>query len=162
MAALGTLCTEATAVLLVEAGAVPALHALAVQRGEQDAFALATTLAAQRLLQAGPSREALLQRPELAARFAELLEHPSKEVARAADVALDCIAAISEEWAASARRLRFEAHNRLWIDVIGGAASVAAAAAAAGIGGAAVGAEIVETEAMWVASPSPIFIQSAF
>lgn len=148
VAALGTLCTEGTAQLLVDAGVVPVLHRLTVQRGEEDAFALATTLAAHRLLRAGPSRDALLQRPELVARFTELLEHQSKEVSCAADAALDCVAALSEEWAASVRRLRFEAHNRLWIDVIGGAPSVVVTAN-----------ESVVGESSWVAPPSLLVLE---
>ncbi len=40
------------------------------------------------------------------------------QVARAADAALDAMAAGSEEWAASVRRLKFEAHNREWLQVV--------------------------------------------
>lgn len=35
----------------------------------------------------------------------------------AADAALDAIAAGSEEWAASVRHLKFEAHNREWLQL---------------------------------------------
>ena len=56
---------------------------------------------------------------------------------RAADAALDAIAAGSEEWGDSVRRLKFEAHNRHWLQVIHSdeqdtAAGLATAAAAAG------------------------------
>lgn len=124
VAAVGTLCTEATAAMLAEAGLVSALHGLVVQRMDDDEFVLRTTLTAHRLLQHAPTREALLERPELAAHFAELLEHASHEVARAADSALDCVVGLSDEWAASVRRLRFEAHNRLWIEHIEGDAAL--------------------------------------
>lgn len=40
------------------------------------------------------------------------------QVARAADAALDAVAAGCDEWAASVRRLKFEAHNREWLQVV--------------------------------------------
>ena len=43
---------------------------------------------------------------------------PRWQVARAADAALDAVAAGSPDWAASVRRLKFEAHNREWLLVI--------------------------------------------
>ena len=40
------------------------------------------------------------------------------QVVHAADAVLDAVAAGSEEWAASVRRLKFEAHNREWLQVV--------------------------------------------
>lgn len=40
------------------------------------------------------------------------------QVARAADAALDALAAGSEEWAASVRRLKFEAYNHEWLQLV--------------------------------------------
>lgn len=172
------------------------MHGLMVGRWEDDACVLATTAAAARLLAQPASRAALLAHPEVAARCAELLHHPAREVrlvgqwawrcggpggwgrlprfkvktapltatmacpsprpqvARAADAALDAVAAGSEEWAASVRRLKFEAHNREWLSLVqaelaeeaaaeaaaGGAAPAHSAAPEAAGGGPAIGA----------------------
>jgi hypothetical protein len=53
---------------------------------------------------------------------------------RAADAALDAIAAGSEEWGDSVRRLKFEAHNRDWLQVIHSADREAAAGLATAAG----------------------------
>lgn len=42
----------------------------------------------------------------------------SAQIAHAADVALDAVAAGSEEWATSVRRLRFETHNAAWLHLV--------------------------------------------
>jgi hypothetical protein len=39
-------------------------------------------------------------------------------VARAADAALEAIAAASSAWAACVQRLKFEAHNRQWLQLV--------------------------------------------
>ena len=44
---------------------------------------------------------------------------PPGQVVRAADRALDAISGLSEGWAASIRRLKFEQHNRDWLSVVG-------------------------------------------
>ena len=61
---------------------VDALHALMLERmDEEDAgFLLATTATSARMLAQAHTRAALLAHPEVAARFAELLQHPSREV----------------------------------------------------------------------------------
>lgn len=59
-----------------------ALHSLMLVRMEDEAFVLATTAAAARLLTQPSSRAALLAHPEVAARFAELLQHSMREVGR--------------------------------------------------------------------------------
>jgi hypothetical protein len=56
------------------------------------------------------------------------------QVMRAADAALDAIAAGSEEWGDSVRRLKFEAHNRDWLQVIHSADREAAAGLATAAG----------------------------
>lgn len=58
------------------------------------------------------------------------------QVARAADAALDAVAVSSEEWAASVRRLKFEAHNREWLALVQAELAAQAAAAEAAGGGA--------------------------
>ena len=40
------------------------------------------------------------------------------QVVRAADRALDAISDLSEEWEASIRRLKFEQHNREWLNMV--------------------------------------------
>lgn len=154
---------------------VEALHGLMLERMDDERYVLATTAAAARLAAQAPTRAALLAHAELAARFAELLQHtcrevcswwlpcccgegwqggasrygarparvrpgngapparntdqllyhvsgcaatPLPQVARAADAALDAVAAGSEEWAASVQRLKFEAHNREWLQIV--------------------------------------------
>ena len=59
-----------------------ALHALMLERmdNEDDGFLLATTATSARMLAQAPTRAALLAHPEVAARFAELLQHPAREV----------------------------------------------------------------------------------
>ena len=61
---------------------VDALHALMLERvDDEDAgFLLATTATSARMLAQAPTRAALLAHPEVAARFAELLQHPAREV----------------------------------------------------------------------------------
>jgi hypothetical protein len=59
---------------------VDVLHGLMVARADDPAFVAATTAAAARLLDKEPSRTALLAQPELAARLAELLQSPAREV----------------------------------------------------------------------------------
>lgn len=66
-------------------------------------------------------------------------------MARAADAALDAVAASSEEWASSVRRLKFEAHNREWLALV--QAELAAQAAAEAAGGGAAHAHAGEHEA---------------
>lgn len=44
---------------------------------------------------------------------------PFSQVARAADRALDAISDLSAEWEASVRRLKFEQHNRDWLNLAG-------------------------------------------
>ena len=56
------------------------------------------------------------------------------QVMRAADAALDAIAAGSEEWGDSVRRRKFEAHNRDWLQVIHSADREAAAGLATAAG----------------------------
>ena len=58
--------------------------------------------------------------------------HAAVQVVVAADAALDAIAAGSEEWGDSVRRLKFEAHNREWLQMIhtAGQAAVTGLAAA--------------------------------
>ncbi|EFN51738.1 hypothetical protein CHLNCDRAFT_139946 [Chlorella variabilis] len=112
--AVAVLCAdEECAGMLVEA-----LHGLMLERMDDERYVLATTAAAARLAAQAPTRAALLAHAELAARFAELLQHTCREVARAADAALDAVAAGSEEWAASVQRLKFEAHNREWLQIV--------------------------------------------
>lgn len=43
---------------------------------------------------------------------------PLAQVVRAADRALDAISELSEEWEASIRRLKFEQHNRDWLNLV--------------------------------------------
>ncbi|KAL4434411.1 hypothetical protein ABPG75_000852 [Micractinium tetrahymenae] len=118
--AIGVMCANETcASMLAAAGLVDALHTLMLEHMEEEAFVLATTAAAARLLAQPPTRASLLAHPEVAARFAELLHHQSKDVARAADAALDAIAAASDEWSASVRRLKFERHNREFLQLCG-------------------------------------------
>lgn len=59
---------------------VELLHGLMLGRMEDDACVLATTATAVRLLAQPTARAALLAHPEVAARFAELLHHRSREV----------------------------------------------------------------------------------
>ena len=40
------------------------------------------------------------------------------QVARAASAALDAVSSSSEEWATSVQRLKFEAHNREWLQMV--------------------------------------------
>lgn len=111
------------------------LHALLLDGGkeeQEDESLLVATSAAARLLAQAPSRAALLARPELAARLAELLRSSHRQLARAAAAALDAAAAASPDWAASVRRLKFEAHNREWLQVVAQMDAAAAAAAAEG------------------------------
>lgn len=157
---------------------------LALGAGDDAPLLPATTSVAARLLAQPASRAALLARPEVVARFAELLQHPDREarlgergerggagcaatmqlrcplraplltshstllscappllcasssqVVRAADAALDAVAAGGEEWGASVRRLRFEAFNREWLQVVQAEDAAAALAAAGSSGG---------------------------
>ncbi|GAB4815647.1 hypothetical protein N2152v2_002693 [Parachlorella kessleri] len=116
--ATGVLCTDATAALLVEAGLVDALYGMMLQRMEDEEFVLQTAATSHALLSAAASRAALLGHPEVVARFTELLQHANREVVRAADRALDAISDLSEEWEASIRRLKFEQHNREWLNMV--------------------------------------------
>ena len=59
---------------------VGVLHTLMLGRMEDDDFVLGTTIAAVRMLSTAPTRAVLLAHPEVAARFAELMQHPSREV----------------------------------------------------------------------------------
>lgn len=61
---------------------VDLVHGLMVGRWQDDAWVAATTSAAARLLAQPASRAALLAHPEVAARCAELLHHPAREVLR--------------------------------------------------------------------------------
>ena len=47
-------------------------------------------------------------------------EHPEtsyEEVRRTADVALDVVMDMDEEWAVKIRRMKFETHNQEWLEV---------------------------------------------
>lgn len=118
--AVGVLCTdEACATMLAAAGLVDSLYSLMLEHMDDDAFVLATARAAARLLAQPSTRAALLAHPEVAAHFAELLHKPSTDTVRAADAALDAIAAASDDWAASVRRLKFEQHNKEFLQLCG-------------------------------------------
>lgn len=86
---------------------------------EEDGHPLlqAATAAAARLLARPPSRAALLARPELAARLAELQRSGCRQLSRAAAAALEAAATAGADWAVIVQRLRFEAHNREWLQV---------------------------------------------
>lgn len=102
------------------------VQGLLAERPDDERCVLAAATAAARMLAQGPTRGALLAQPEVAARFAALLQHPAREVARAADAALDAVAAGGEEWAASVRRLKFESFNGAWLAVVHGEEAAAA------------------------------------
>ena len=50
----------------------------------------------------------------------ELLKDESPVIANAADSALDVVYDFDEQWAVKIRRMRFEAHNKQWLDAVDG------------------------------------------
>ena len=116
VAFVGSVVSETTAAHVVDAGLVEAAYALLREKKDDDEFVLQIVRAFRAMLRHPETRDALLENTQAAYYLVDLLADECESVARAADAALDQVMDVSEEWAVTIRRLKFEAHNAEWLD----------------------------------------------
>ena len=116
VAFVGSVVSETTAAHVVDAGLVESAYALLREKKDDDEFVLQIVRAFRAMLRHPETRDALLENTQAAYYLVDLLADECESVARAADFALDQVMDVSEEWAVTIRRLKFEAHNAEWLD----------------------------------------------
>mmetsp|Transcript_10146 Transcript_10146/g.17438 ORF Transcript_10146/g.17438 Transcript_10146/m.17438 type:complete len:799 (-) Transcript_10146:291-2687(-) len=115
---IGTLCSESTAALIVQAGLVEKLFQLMSDKKEDDEMVLQISFCFHKLLTFQPTREALLRYTQVVFYLVDLLQDKNREVRKTANLALDVIIDSDEEWAIKVRRMKFESFNQEWLAVI--------------------------------------------
>mmetsp|Transcript_33441 Transcript_33441/g.72987 ORF Transcript_33441/g.72987 Transcript_33441/m.72987 type:complete len:453 (-) Transcript_33441:38-1396(-) len=115
---IGTLCSESTAPLIVQAGLVENLFQLMSDKKEDDEMVLQISFCFHKLLTFEPTREALLRYTQVVFYLVDLLQDKNREVRKTADQALDVIVDSDEDWAVKIRKMKFESHNQEWLAVI--------------------------------------------
>ena len=68
------------------------------------------------MLRCEATRERLLRGTQVVHYLVDLLQDTNVEVRKCADSALDAVMDYEEDWAVKIRRLKFESHNREWLD----------------------------------------------
>lgn len=115
---IGTLCSESTAALIVQAGLVEKLFQLMSDKKEDDEMVLQISFCFHKLLTFQPTREALLRYTQVVFYLVDLLQDKNREVRKTANLALDVIIDSDEEWAIKVRRMKYESFNQEWLAVI--------------------------------------------
>jgi hypothetical protein len=111
---------ESNVLTLVTLGVVPALYELLRRKKDDDAFVLAIVDCFAKLFAFDVSRSEVLENTQTVFYLVELLKDESPVIANAADSALDVVYDFDEQWAVKIRRMRFEAHNKQWLDAVDG------------------------------------------
>ncbi|GAQ89168.1 Kinesin associated protein KAP [Klebsormidium nitens] len=115
---VGTLCSAGTESGIISAGIVGQLWHVLQEKQEDLEMVAQTVYVFQRLLLLPAARAALLALPNLVPGLVHILQSRSPVVRAVADQVLDSISGLGPQWEAAIRRLKFEAHNREWMDAV--------------------------------------------
>ena len=113
---VGSIVCEFNAQHVVDCGLVERMYTLMSDKKEDDEFVLQIAHAFGAMLRCEATRERLLRGTQVVHYLVDLLQDTNVEVRKCADSALDAVMDYEEDWAVKIRRLKFESHNREWLD----------------------------------------------
>ena len=117
---VGSITCEFNAQHVVDCGLVERMYTLMSDKKEDDEFVLQIAHAFGAMLRCQATRERLLRGTQVVHYLVDLLQDTNIEVRKCADNALDAVMDFEEEWAVKIRRLKFESHNKEWLDATRG------------------------------------------
>ena len=115
VAFVGSVVSETTAAHVVDAGLVEAAYALLREKKDDDEFVLQIVRAFRAMLRHPETRDALWKTRRRRT-TSSTCSRTSARASRGRRTPLDQVMDVSEEWAVTIRRLKFEAHNAEWLD----------------------------------------------
>ena len=120
VAFVGNYCGQTTVELIVNSGMVELIYELLRNKKDDDAFVLEIVNCFGKFFEFEVTRNVTLQNTQAVFYLIELLKDECEAIRTAADHALDVVYDFDEQWAVKIRRMRFEAHNKEWLEAVRG------------------------------------------